>query len=55
MADAAAKIAKARKVGGKVYGDAVRDAYNQGVALQPIADELGISYFALWASKRSAY
>ena len=55
VADAAAKIAEARKVGGKTYGDAVRDAYNQGVALQPIADELGISYFALWASKRSAY
>jgi hypothetical protein len=49
------KIAKARKVGGKTYGDAVREAYDQGVALQPIADTLGISYFSLWNSKRTAY
>jgi hypothetical protein len=48
-------IEEARAKGGKEYGDAVRSAYDQGVALQAIADKLGISYFALWSAKRSAY
>jgi hypothetical protein len=53
--EAARQIEEARAKGGKEYGDAVRSAYNQGVALQPIADTLGVSYFALWSAKRSAY
>ena len=55
VAQAAKDIQKAREVGGKTYGDAVRKAYAEGIALQPIADELGISYFALWSARRSAY
>lgn len=55
VAAAAKKINKARAVGGRVYGDAVREAYDDGIALQAIANEIGISYFALWAARRSAY
>lgn len=53
--EAARLIEEARAKGGREYGDAVRSAYDQGVALQPIADTLGVSYFALWSAKRSAY
>ena len=52
---AAQEIAAAREEGGRVYGDAVRRAYDQGIALQPIADTLGMSYFSLWNAKRTAY
>lgn len=53
--EAAQNIARAREVGGRVYGDAVREAASKGIALQAIANELEISYFALWSAKRSAY
>lgn len=52
---AAQEIAAAREEGGKAYGDAVRRAYDQGIALQPIADTLGQSYFSLWSAMRSAW
>lgn len=55
VAQAAQEISAAREVGGKEYGDAVRRAYDQGLALQPIADTLGVSYFSLWSAKRSAW
>lgn len=53
--EAADRIEKARAKGGKEYGDAVREAYDQGIALQPIADKIGISYFSLWNAKRTAF
>lgn len=53
--EAAELIGKAREQGGRAYGDAVRQVYDKGIALQPVADKLGVSYFALWSAKRSAY
>lgn len=52
---AAALISEAREQGGRVYGDAVRQAYANGIALQPVADTIGISYFSLWNAMRTAY
>ncbi len=49
------KIAKARLKGGGDYGDAVRAAYADGVALKPIAEALGVSYFSVWNAMRTAY
>lgn len=52
---AAEIVAVARQTGGAEYGKAVRGIYDAGIPLQPVADMLGISYFSLWAAKRSTY
>lgn len=44
------KINNARTVGSTSYGEAVRQVYMDGVSLSAVADELGISYFSLWAA-----
>ena len=52
---AVAAISEARKIRGKAYGDAVRKAYDDGLSLKAIADELGISYYSLWSAKRTSW
>lgn len=49
------KIQLARKTGGRVYGDAVREAYDDGLSLRAIADKIGISYYSLWSAKRTSW
>lgn len=46
---AAKRIGAAREESTEAYGAAVRDVYAEEVSLAAVADELGISYFALWA------
>lgn len=52
---AAEKIEKAKASSTREYGEAVREAHNNGIALQAIADEMGVSYHSLWIARRSAY
>lgn len=53
--EAVAEIQLGRKQGGRAYGDAVRKAYDQGLSLNAIATELGISYYSLWSAKRTSW
>ena len=53
--EAVKEIQLARKQGGRVYGDAVRKAYDEGLSLNAIASELGISYYSLWSAKRTSW
>lgn len=53
--EAVNKIQAARKIGGRVYGDAVREAYDEGISLRAIAEEIGISYYSLWSAKRTSW
>lgn len=56
LIDAAVEeIQQARQVGGRVYGDAVRRAYDDGLSLKAIADRIGISYYSLWSAKRTSW
>lgn len=55
VTEAVNKIQAARKVGGRAYGDAVRAAYDDGISLKAIADEIGISYYSLWSAKRTSW
>lgn len=41
--------------GGRAYGDAVRKAYDDGLSLQAIADEIGVTYYTLWSAKRTSW
>ena len=52
---AVAEIQEARQLGGRVYGDAVRKAYDEGLSLSAIAEEIGISYYSLWSAKRTSW
>lgn len=54
--DAAVKaVQEARKQGGRAYGDAVRQVYDDGVSLRAIAEKIGISYYSLWSAKRTSW
>ncbi len=53
--EAVENIEAARKQGGRVYGDAVREAYDQGISLTSIAKQMGISYYSLWSAKRTSW
>lgn len=55
IAKAVDDIQAARKIGGRKYGDAVRKAYDEGLSLKAIADEIGISYYSLWSVKRTSW
>jgi hypothetical protein len=47
----AAAAAKIRKVQGTpAYGPALREAYDQNLALSALAKELGITYYSAWSS-----
>lgn len=50
VAKAAERIANAKNVSPEAYGQAVRDVYAENVNLAAVADELGISYYALWSA-----
>ena len=47
--EAAKRIGVARSEGTSRYGAEVRAVYDEGVSLAAVADELGVSYFTLWA------
>jgi len=47
---AAAKIRKGREHSPEAYREAVREVYADNVSLTAVADEVGISYFALWSA-----
>jgi hypothetical protein len=51
---AAVKIAKAKQESPDAYRDAVREVYAGGVNLTAVAEELGLSYFALWSAGSTA-
>lgn len=53
--EAVTTIERARKAGGREYGDAVRKAYDEGLSLKAIADEMGLSYYSLWSVKRTSW
>lgn len=55
IAQAAVKITDARQIGGRTYGDAVRQAYDEGLSLKAIADKIGISYYSLWSAKNTCW
>lgn len=55
IAQAAVKITDARHIGGRTYGDAVREAYDNGLSLKAIADKIGISYYSLWSAKNTCW
>lgn len=55
VSEAVRSIQEARKQGGRVYGDAVRRAYDDGISLKAIADQIGISYYSLWSAKRTSW
>lgn len=55
ITEAVKEIQRARTVGGRMYGDAVRKAYDEGLSLKAIADEIGISYYSLWSVKRTSW
>lgn len=38
------------KMGTPEYGPAIREAYDSGLALSAIAEELGVSYYTAWSS-----
>ena len=54
------KIAKAVEriravMGTPEYGVAIREAYDQGLALSAIAEELGVSYYTAWSSMSTSH
>lgn len=51
---AAKKIADARRLGPNEYRDAVREVYADGVNLTAVAEEIGLSYYALWSAGSTA-
>lgn len=55
VSEAVERIKTAREQGGRAYGDAVRKAYDDGISLGAIAEELGISYYSLWSAKRTSW
>lgn len=52
---AAKKIKDAREVGGRAYGDAVREVYDDGISLTAVAEKVGVSYYSLWSAKRTSW
>ncbi len=55
VAKAVKKVQEARKQGGRAYGDAVREVYEEGNSLSAIAERIGISYYSLWSAKRTSW
>lgn len=50
----AKRIMQAREEGTSSYGAEVRKVYDENVSLAAVADEMGISYFSLWAVATTA-
>ncbi len=55
VAAAAEKVKAAREQGGRVYGDAVREVYDEGVSLKAVAEVLEISSYSLWSARRTSW
>ena len=55
VAAAAEEIRAAREKGGRVYGDAVRKVYDEGVSLKAVAEVLEISSYSLWSARRTSW
>lgn len=49
------KIRLAREIGGRAYGDAVRDVYDEGISLKLVAESLGVSSYSLWSARRTSW
>lgn len=55
IAAAVEEIQQARSAGGRVYGDAVRKAYADGLSMSAIAEQLGITTYSLWSARRTSW
>ncbi len=53
--EASERIDIARQKGGRVYGDAVRAVYDEGISLKAVAENLQISTYSLWSARRTSW
>lgn len=48
-------VQEGREQGGRAYGEAVRQVYEDGISLTAVAKELGITYYSLWSAQRTGW